>query len=113
MKNIDCPYCDHGQNIDHDDGYGHEEDRLHQQECESCLKIFTFRTSIIYHYESFRAKCLNGGEHKFVPSITYPNCLTKMGCETCEETRGLTDKERKKLKIQTVEEYLKELEDEE
>ena len=30
-KDVDCPYCGHPQDINHDDGYGYEEVVLHQQ----------------------------------------------------------------------------------
>ena len=39
-KDIDCPYCGHPQDIDHDDGNGYEEGVLHQQECGLCGKTF-------------------------------------------------------------------------
>ena len=35
-----CPYCGAEQEINHDDGYGYEEDRRYQQQCGECEKTF-------------------------------------------------------------------------
>lgn len=62
MYDIECPYCGKAQSINHDDGYGFEENEIFQQKCE-CGKIFTFTTSIDY-YEAKKAPCQNGEPHK-------------------------------------------------
>lgn len=90
---INCPYCDAGQEINHDDGYGYSEDEVHNQQCGDCDKYFTFTTSISYYYEVVKADCLNGDEHDFHPSITYPREFTKMRCSACDETRKPTAEE--------------------
>jgi hypothetical protein len=51
MSDVNCPYCGEGQEINHDDGYGYEEDRDFEQQCVSCDKTFKFTTGIIYSYE--------------------------------------------------------------
>jgi hypothetical protein len=57
---IDCPYCGKGQEICHDDGcYGIEEDRMHEQKCIHCERMFGFTTQ---HSLSYRAYCYNS-EH--------------------------------------------------
>ena len=93
MQDINCPYCGSAEEINHDDGYGYEEDRLHQQQCGSCEKYFTFTTSISYHYEAYKADCLNDGEHQFKPTTTYPIECTRMQCVLCNEERKPTDEE--------------------
>ena len=50
MSDVKCPYCEAEQEINHDDGYGYEEDEEHEQDCVECDKTFKFTTSIIYHY---------------------------------------------------------------
>ena len=45
---VKCPYCNKGQDINHDDGFGYEEDAIHEQDCISCSKIFAFTTSISF-----------------------------------------------------------------
>jgi hypothetical protein len=99
MSDINCPYCDAELEINHDDGYGYEEDQLHQQQCSACDKYFTYTTSILYVYEAEEASCLNDGEHDYKPTITYPKEYTRMKCRTCEEERSLTGEERKTYNI--------------
>ena len=38
MKDVDCPYCKAEQDINHDDGYGYEEDGMYEQECQSVTR---------------------------------------------------------------------------
>ena len=87
MKDIECPYCDEWQDINHDDGYGYAEDDTFEQECSDCEKTFAFTTSIIFNYEANKADCLNDGEHKFKPNMSshYPDSKY---CEDC----GLLEK---------------------
>lgn len=88
MSDIQCPYCEAEQEINHDDGYGYTEGELHNQTCRSCNKTFAFTTQISFYYEAQKAPCLNDGEHlwKAVRSSHYPNFKR---CEHCgEEKRG-------------------------
>lgn len=111
MNNIDvwCPYCDKGQEINHDDGYGYGEDGLYQQECINCEKTFVYTTYTTYSYEAMKADCLNGSEHDYKPTFTIPNAFTRMRCSMCEAERDLTPEERIRLGIPTKEEYFKEV----
>lgn len=93
MKDCECPYCGAEQDINHDDGYGYEEDKTHQQECHSCEKTFTYITCISFSYDTYKADCLNGGEHKWKPTITFPKECTRMRCEDCDEERQPTSEE--------------------
>jgi Zn ribbon nucleic-acid-binding protein len=97
MEDINCPYCNTEQDIDHDDGYGYEENELHQQECSECGKNFVYNTSISYYYSVNKADCLNDGEHDFQPTHTYPKEFTKMRCTMCGEERRPTDEEMKEI----------------
>lgn len=49
MSDVTCPYCGEEQEINHDDGYGYEEDEAHEQDC-LCGKTFRFNTRISYNY---------------------------------------------------------------
>lgn len=49
---LNCPYCEKGLYVIHDDGFGYEENVKHQMECG---KSFVFETSISIYYESERA----------------------------------------------------------
>ncbi len=93
MSDLDCPYCGHENEVCHDDGFGYDQDYLHEMECCKCEKYFTFTTTIHFSYEPYKADCLNGGVHQWKRSRTYPYEFTRMDCVDCEETRKLTEKE--------------------
>jgi len=95
MKDIECPYCQHEQDICHDDGQGYEEDVKHEMQCSNCDNFFVFYTSIIYHYEALKADCLNDGIHNWEAQRCYPKEYTKMECSMCGEKRTPTDEEMK------------------
>lgn len=97
MKDIECPYCNEWQDIDHDDGYGYAEDVQHSQECGDCGKEFVYTTGIIFVYSGYKADCLNGGEHKYKPTITCPKEHTRMECPECGEIRQPTEEEMKEI----------------
>lgn len=109
MEDIECPYCEHPQDINHDDGYGYTEGVKHQQECEKCGKQFVFETSISFYYEPEKADCLNDGEHDYQITKTTPNCFSKMRCVMCDEERDLTEDEKIEHKIISYGDYLKSL----
>lgn len=85
MNDAECPYCGKDQEINHDDGYGYEEDELHSQECGDCGKRFTFWTSISFHYSTQKADCLNDAPHDYQLTKTYPPEYAKMRCTVCQE----------------------------
>ena len=100
-----CPYCDSGLDINHDDGFGYEEDVSHEMQCSECKKNFVFHTSISFDYEPEKADCLNDGKHDYQLTHTHPKEFSKMRCSMCEQERELTDEERINLKIGTKESY--------
>lgn len=102
MSDIECPYCGYEQEINHDDGYGFEEDVKHEQECLSCKRNFAYTTSILFLYEAAKAPCMNGEEHKFKPTKTAPKWRSSMVCEYCGERRKPTDEEKIKYNIPQV-----------
>ena len=87
-KDIECPYCGAEQDICHDDGYGCEEGKTHQQECSNCEKTFGYATTISFYYEGLELPCANGGEHKWEPTITWPKSYTRMCCKFCKRFRA-------------------------
>ena len=97
MRDVECPYCGHEQDINHDDGCGYEESEIHEQECPGCNKIFCFTTAVIFDYEVRKADCLNGSSHKYEATITYPVKLTKMECTDCGTRRECTVEEMAKI----------------
>lgn len=105
MEDVECPYCDAELEINHDDGFGYDENTLHEMECGECEKNFVFSTSISFYYESFKADCLNNQDHTYELTHTVPRAFSTMRCKDCEETRELTDLERERFGIETKEEY--------
>lgn len=93
-KDVQCPYCGHEQDINHDDGYGYEQDRKHEQDCRSCEKTFIYTTMISFDYEVEKADCLNGSEHNWTPTKTYPRECTLMICSICDTERPPTNMEK-------------------
>lgn len=87
MSTLECPYCNHRQDADHDDGYGFTEDRAHDMSCEECRKKFVFYTSITYNYETHKADCLNGSPHDFQTVIKMFGEQNIERCTMCEEER--------------------------
>lgn len=99
MKDVKCPYCRKWQEIDHDDGYGYEEEVLHQQECGDCGKIFGYSTSISFYYEAIQLPCANDEPHAWGLDTILPEWWSRMKCEICGIDRDPTDEEREMLKI--------------
>lgn len=93
MSDVECPYCGAEQEINHDDGYGLDEDGQYEQGCSECEKTFAYTTSILVLHEAKRADCLNGSPHKYKPTSTYPKRYTKMECEDCRDRRPCTEEE--------------------
>ena len=103
---LECPYCEKGLDINHDDGFGYEEGVTHQMDCEHCGKSFVFTTSILYLFEPEKADCLNGGKHDYQLSHTAPREFSTMRCSMCDNVRELTEEERLKFKIGTKQSYM-------
>lgn len=81
MSEISCPYCGKSQDISHDQEF--EDGELFELECDSCEKNFVYTVAISFHYESAEADCLNGSEHTFEWTKTYPIKYSRMRCVDC------------------------------
>lgn len=97
MSDLKCPYCETDVELCHDDGYGYEENCLHQQDCGHCGKTFAYTTEISFYFEPYKADCLNEGNHEWKPTRTHPKEWTMMRCETCWEERKPTEEEWKDI----------------
>lgn len=106
---LECPYCEKGLEVCHDDGFGYEEGVKHQMECRYCEKSFVFETSISFYYEPEKADCLNDDKHDYKLTSTCPKEFSEMECTMCGDRRDLTDDERLKFNIDTKENYFKKL----
>ena len=94
---IECPYCGKWQEINHDDGYGYDEDELYEQECSECGKTFGYETKIIYSYSTKKLPCRNGEDHYLEDYIVYPSALGagKKRCKWCCEIITIDEKAHK------------------
>lgn len=101
IEDVECPYCEKWNEIDHDDGYGYQEDEVFQQECRHCEKTFGYNTATIYHYTAIKMPCANGGKHELVDVVRYPKefGVGKKRCVNCDE-EIMVDKEASKKAIQ-------------
>ncbi len=106
-NDIECPYCNKGMEICHDDGHGCIEDKPYEEQCPECEKYFVFYSCISFDYTPQKADCLNGSEHDYEVTSTIPNAFSKMRCKMCDEEREMTEPERIALKIGTKAEYMK------
>ena len=86
MADVNCPYCKAGQEINHDDGYGYEEDVEHEQGCTGCGQNFRFTTSILYCYE---ALCDGDHDMENCSDIGFPDANK---CQRCGHTEFLAAK---------------------
>lgn len=109
MNDTNCPYCDAEIEINHDDGYGYEEDVTYEQTCSGCNSTFVFYTSIIFHYEPYKADCLNDGNHEYKKTHTIPEEYSIMRCTTCDNEREMTEEERISFGIGTKQSYIDKL----
>jgi len=79
---VKCPNCGDLQNIDHDDGYGFEEDELHEQYCLNCGYVFKYETIVTYSYQVFCAD----GDHKLEQSQVV-GCENLWNCIKCDYSK--------------------------
>lgn len=106
MSDLNCPYCNAGLDINHDDGFGYDQDLIHEMECSECEKSFVFTTHISFNYYPEKADCLNGEPHDYHLTQTEPKCVSEMFCQFCGDRRKLTESERIELNIESVEDYI-------
>lgn len=93
-----CPYCGAEVEINHDDGYGYDEDKTYEQECPHCEKIFCYNTCISFSYDLFEAPCKNGDPHKLKEIHGHPKEFFEYvrRCEYCGEEVILDEEKHKK-----------------
>lgn len=94
MHETECPYCNKKVWINHDDGYGYEENETYIQECDMCKKTFTYTTMITFSYEAKQAPCQNGESHSLKEIHRYPKefAIGIKRCKWCDE-EIIVDKE--------------------
>ena len=98
MGDVECPYCEEEQKINHDDGYGYEEGGPYNQQCRNCDKTFSYWTQVSISYEAEKAPCLNeeNFKHDFTKephSKSWYDGKIHRSCELCryEETENIVN----------------------
>jgi len=100
-KDLECPYCDEGNDVCHDDGQGYDEGKAHEMECDHCGKSFVFHTAISYYYTPERADCLNGSPHNFREwRILWESKAERLEDRTCRDC-GHSERRSIPIKVQT------------
>lgn len=104
---ITCPYCGHKQNLDPEE-IEYEDEAVFQTKCEECEKVMNVTVSLSIDLEADKCPC-QLEHHKYRLQHVNPRAFAKWECESCGETKELTDAQRKRLGIQTKDEYFEEL----
>lgn len=96
MSDIECPYCeaDCGTPDEHTD-----EGVYCEMQCPKCEKYFVYQCDYSVDYSSYKAPCLNDGEHDWDKMVGAPREFfeKKYRCKFCNEERVLSDEEIKNL----------------
>lgn len=85
-----CPHCDK-ETYHPDDCY--ETMNKYDQECNHCGNTFGFTIEYDPCYSSFKAPCMNGGDHNWRESYRDDSMgITILRCEYCDLTKRVDDK---------------------
>ena len=84
MYDVKCPYCGSEQEINHDDGYGYEEDEEFEQDCTDCGETFKFSTGICYNYN---VECREGDHKLECAGAKWPDMFECKNCDYYEIRR--------------------------
>lgn len=106
---ITCPYCGTEQTLDFDsDGIEYEDWYKSQVYCCECDKVINITVHIDVSLEAEECPC-QLEHHKYRLQHVNPMAFAKWECESCGTMKELTDAQRKRLGIQTKEEYFEEI----
>lgn len=108
MTDLNCPYCNAEQDVD-TEYYDGQEDTRYEHECSECKKVFVYTMQTHFTFEPYKSDCLNGSQHKYKLTKTWPKEFSRMQCEDCHDERELTEEERVSNNIRTKQEFMDEL----
>ncbi len=89
MSRCYCPYCEKDMD-DPDDCY--ETEMAYEEECPHCGKMFIFYVEYEIFYDTHKADCLNGADHNYEETVTFPPELAKLRCTMCDAEKPLEQK---------------------
>ena len=86
MSEVECPHCDCEVVFDTDDGFGREEEREEELQCDECGLYFLLETSIVFNYNSKKSCHLNKVSHNWLENNHDPAIFEFFKtCKNCEE----------------------------
>lgn len=96
MSEIECPYCE--ANCGTPDEHT-SEGVCCEMQCPECEKNFVYQCQYSVDYDSYKAPCLNDGEHDWdkicgTPKEYFKN---KYRCKFCDKEKKFTDEQIKEL----------------
>lgn len=93
MSDIECPYCGEWMDADNEDypDVGDREDEWYHKECPHCEKTFAYSVEIQFSFTGQKADCLNGGEHKFEKTNTFPERFSRLRCSDCGKEKPIPE----------------------
>lgn len=96
----ECPYC--GMEFDAGDYSGDQlsDGETAEEECRKCGKAFMIRASYSVDFNTWKAPCLNDGDHDWQPIIGQPAefFVNKERCSYCQEKRTKPNLQEEKTK---------------
>ena len=107
MTNVICPYCGLEQKLD-DEVILYEDEAVFQTECKECGMVMNVKVSVSVDLVADKCRC-QLKHHSYRLQRVCPRAFAKWECESCGVTKELTLAQRRRLGIQTQEEYFEEL----
>ena len=107
MFSVYCPYCHKNFSDDFMD-FNLLSEETFQTECPHCGKVLNVTPVVTIDVYSAPCHC-QLENHEFVLSDTHPTAFSHMVCKHCGTERPLTNEERIKYHIPTVDEYIESL----
>ena len=86
MDDCYCPYCEKN-NGRIDDCY--EQNEVYETQCADCEKNFVFTVDYDISYDTSKAACLNGADHNYEKTQTFPPEFAKLRCTMCSHEKPL------------------------
>ena len=83
MNNCECPYCEHGFDLDME--YAEAQDEDFSIECPECEKTFVVYTDYDITFPSRKADCLNTNTHIWEIKRVHDFAYWEYGTERCKE----------------------------
>ena len=91
---LTCPYCGNMFRESDDD---HVPNEKYEGECYKCGKFFAYEIEYQILTKSYRAPCMNEGDHDWTTQECYPEFMTQRTCPCGESEYIYKDQERQAM----------------